>query len=813
MICAAEVGLATISCFHCLEPVITGERFRLTIAGKQELFCCAGCQAVAQTIIASGLADYYKFRTKAAAKAERLPTELLASLQQYDSPEVMADISQPQQHGTEIELAINGMSCAACAWLIEKHLSRQVAINKVSINASTQRALLNWQPGQLALSEILLLISQLGYQASPFIADEQESQFKAELNRFLKRLAVSGIMTMQVMMLAFALYFGEYSGIDASHHGYLRWISMLLTLPVVLYAALPFVSSAWRSIKARQLNMDVPVSLAIYYTFFASAYATVTQTGEVYFESVCMFTFLLQLGKFFEYRARAQARDATSNLLKIMPVSATLLKDDQQHVVSARRLQSGDTIMVKPGETFPADGVVLTCNSTVDESMLTGEYTAISCQPGQPVLAGTINHDGLLTVTVSATLAHSRLGQIIQLQQQTLHTKPRLVEKTDKLARYFVERLLLIAAATFALWYIWLDADRAFWVTLSVLVATCPCALSLATPTAVTCALARLNRHGILVKNAQALETLPELSHIIFDKTGTLTEGRFSITQINRIPCSAGDAITDSNLLNLIANLEQHSEHPIARAFAGSLQSKLQLADIDISIGQGISATWQNQLLKVGSADFCQVSAAQLALTGQANVFVTLDQQLVAAITLADSLRAGTEQLISRLQQQGYQVGMLSGDSSGQAAKLAGELRLDFMQQGCSPADKVAAINALVTKGHTVLMVGDGINDSPGFNAAHISVAVESGTDLSKNQADVLLLQPDIGALATLLSAGKQTARVIRQNLGWAVGYNLLIIPLAVAGLVSPYVAVLGMSFSSLLVVSNSLRLLKNKSL
>ncbi|WP_349679150.1 MULTISPECIES: heavy metal translocating P-type ATPase [unclassified Arsukibacterium] len=809
---SAEARLANISCFHCLEPVITGQRFQLTIEGKPEIFCCAGCQAVAQTIIASGLDDYYKFRTKAAAKADLIPAELRGALQHYDSPEVLADISQPQQQGSQIELAISGMSCAACAWLIEKHLSKQVAINKVSINSSTQRALLNWQPGQLALSEILLLISQLGYQASPFIADEQESQFKTELNRFLKRLAVSGIMTMQVMMLAFALYFGEYSGIDASHQGYLRWISMLLTLPVVLYAALPFVSSAWRSIKARQLNMDVPVSLAIYYTFFASGYATLTQSGEVYFESVCMFTFLLQLGKFFEYRARAQARDATSNLLKIMPVSATLLKDGQQQAVSARRLKSGDTILVKPGETFPSDGVVLSGNSTVDQSMLTGEYTAISCQPGEPVLAGTINHDGLLTVTVSSTLAHSRLGQIIQLQQQTLHTKPRLVEKTDKLARYFVERLLVIAAATFALWYFWLDTERAFWVTLSVLVATCPCALSLATPTAVTCALARLNRRGILVKNPQALETLPQLSHIIFDKTGTLTEGRFSIQHVQRIRCAAGDSIDDSNLLNLIANLEKHSEHPIARAFTASLQSSLSFTDVSISIGQGISATWQGQLLKAGSAEFCQITKLQLAEHSNANVFVTLDQQLLAAITLADSLRAGSEQLIARLQQQGYQVGMLSGDSSGQAAQLAAELKLDFMQQGCSPTDKVNAINALVNQGHTVLMVGDGINDSPGFNAAHISVAVDSGTDLSKNQADVVLLQPDISTLAILLSAGKQTARVIRQNLGWAVGYNLLIIPLAVAGLVSPYVAVLGMSFSSLLVVSNSLRLLKNKS-
>jgi Cu2+-exporting ATPase len=797
------------SCFHCQQSVLTGDTFQLTLNGQQAMFCCAGCQAVAQTIIDSGLGDYYKFRTEAADKAELVPIELQASLQQYDSAEVLADISNKRENLTEIELSISNMSCAACAWLIEKQLNKQPAIAKISINSSTQRALLCWQPEQLPLSEILLLINRLGYQASPFVADEQESLFKAELNRYLKRLAVSGIMTMQVMMLAFGLYFGEYSGIDQSHEGYLRWISMLLTLPVVLYAALPFVSSGWRSIKAQQLNMDVPVSLAIYYTFFASAYATVMQTGEVYFESVCMFTFLLQLGKFFEYRARAQARDATSNLLKIMPVTATLLQNDQQHTVSARRLSPGNNILVKPGETLPADGVVLSGISTVDESMLTGEYTAINRQPGDTVLAGSINHDGLLTITVSSALAHSRLGQIIQLQQHTLQTKPRLVEKTDKLARYFVERLLLIAAATFTLWYFWLDPDRAFWVTLSVLVATCPCALSLATPTAITCALAQLNRKGILVKNAQALETLPELSHIIFDKTGTLTEGRFSIANIEHLTPLASVALNESQLLNVIANLEQSSEHPIARAFKGYLQHNLPLTNVIISVGHGISATWQGQQLKVGSAAYCEVPLHQQTHNSKANVFVLLNQQLLAAITLADVLRPGAAELVANLQLQGFRIGMLTGDSSGQAAELAAHLQLDFMQQGCTPTHKVDAINQLLANGHKVLMIGDGINDSPGFNAAHISVAVESGADLSKNQADVVMLQPDIRLLATLIVAGKLAAKVIKQNLAWAVGYNLIIIPLAVAGLVSPYIAVLGMSFSSLLVVSNSLRLIK----
>lgn len=789
-----------IKCFHCHEPVLTGTRFTLQIEQQTQVFCCAGCQAVADTIISNGLADYYRFRTEAASKVEALPEQLANELASFDNADVLADISRQQHDLTEIELSISGMSCAACAWLIEKQLKQLPDIASVNINASTQRALLRWNSTALPLSHILKTITALGYQASPFVADQEEQVFKVELSRYLKRLAVSGILTMQVMMLAFALYFGEYTGIETSHEGYLRWISLLLTIPVVLYAAKPFVLSAWRSIKARQMNMDVPVTLALYYTFFASSYATVFHTGEVYFESVCMFTFLLQLGKFFEFRARAQAREATSNLLKIMPVTATQVTADGPVATSARRLQAGDIILVKAGETLPADGVVKEGNSSVDESMLTGEYRPISKAPGDTVLAGSINHDGLLTIQVNTVLAHSRLGQIIQLQQQTLSQKPKLVEKTDQLAKYFVERLLVIAALTFGLWYFWWNPDRAFWVTLSVLVATCPCALSLATPTAITCALARLNRKGILLKNAQALETLPEISHIVLDKTGTLTEGQFSVGQVQ---CYT-DSYSPTELLNLVANLETYSEHPIARAFASYLQQPLALSEVHVAVGAGISGYWQNLHVKVGNAQFCGMAPQPDAM-----VYLSINEQATAAIELIDKLRPEVPELIAQLQQQGYQLGMLTGDSSSHAEQLSNSLKLNFMVKGCTPEQKVTEIQALTAAGAKVLMLGDGINDSPSFNAAHVSVAVHSGTDLSKNQADAVLLKPDVRLLQTLLHGGRDTARTIKQNLLWSVGYNVIIIPLAVAGFVSPYVAVIGMSFSSLLVVSNSLRLLK----
>lgn len=791
-------------CFHCAETVPDGSNFVLSFDGSERNFCCPGCVAVADTIISQGLGDYYRFRTAPAAKAALIP-EQLQQLTSYDNDEVLNDLSDNINGFQQIELSITGMSCAACAWLIEKQLKQHPAVAKVSVNSGTSRCIISWDPAAAKLSELLQNISKLGYQASPFITDSEEHSYQSEMRAYLRRLAVSGIMSMQVMMLAFGLYFGDYTGIEQQYEGYLRWVSLLLTLPVMIYAAAPFSKSAWRALQSRQLNMDVPIVLALYYTFLASTYATLSHSGEVYFESVCMFVFLLQLGKFYEFRARKQARDATSNLLKIMPVTAWLWDGEQATATSARRLVAGELILVKAGETMPADGVVRSGYSSVDESMLTGEYRAVAKKVGDVVLAGSVNHDGVLIVEVNKALTQSRLGQIISLQQQTLHQKPQLLEKTDKIARFFVQRLLVVATATFAIWYFFIDADRAFWVTLSVLVATCPCALSLATPTAITCALARLNRKGILIKNQQVLEFLPNLTKVFFDKTGTLTQGKFSICQLEL--CDSN--FTETAILELIANIEAYSEHPIAKAFTPYRQQQLALTQVQLQVGAGISALWQHQQqhlsVRIGNAAFC-------GLTDDAHwqVFCTIEHHAVAKIALADEIRPEIGGLLQKLRLLGIQSGILTGDSSNQANEIAAQFGIETLHKSCTPEDKVKFIQQSVDSGDIVLMVGDGINDSPSFHAAHVSVALDSGTDLSKNQADVVLLHNDLSMLSELIAGAKMAKKVVRQNLLWAVGYNLVIIPLAVCGFVSPYVAVIGMSFSSLLVVSNSLRLLKS---
>lgn len=793
-----------VACFHCQQPCPPAPLYISQFDGQQRQFCCPGCQAVAETIYSQGLGDYYKFRTEAAGKAAVIPEHLLKQLKSYDSPDVLAEVAQLQGDLHRIELSVNGMSCAACAWLIEKNLQQEPAVHKVQVNSATARCELVWRSEQQPLSSLLQKIAELGYSAMPYVADNEEQHYKNEMHAYMRRLAISGIMSMQVMMLAFGLYFGDFSGMEGQYERYLRWVSLLLTIPVMLYSANPFFMSAYRGLKANELNMDVPITLALLYTFFASVYATVSHTGDVYYESVCMFVFLLQLGKFFEFRARKQARDATSNLLKILPVSASLWDGQQAQQTSARRLACGQLILVKAGETIPADGHVVEGSSSADESMLTGEYRPVAKTIGDAVLAGSINHDGLLIVSVDKSLTESRLGQIIQLQQQTLHQKPALLEKTDRIARFFVQRLLVIATLTFLVWYVWIDPNRAFWVTLSVMVATCPCALSLATPTAITCGLARLNKQGILVRNQDILEVLPAVDHVFFDKTGTLTHGAFAINRVDLLPSAAKYTYTQEQWLNLAATLELRSEHPIAKAFRFALSAPEQITDCQLTIGGGLAATWQGLAITLGSRQFCELDASY-----QAPVYLCVEQAPVLAIWLDDQLRPEVQALVATLHQRKVRVSLLTGDHSKHAEAVADQLAITQLFKGCSPEQKVEAIQQAVAAGDKVMMIGDGINDSPCFQAAHVSVALDSGSDLSKNSADVVLLHNNLQALVQLIDGAKAAKAKIRQNLGWAFGYNLIIVPLAVCGYVSPYVAVIGMSVSSILVVSNSLRLVK----
>lgn len=795
-------------CYHCGESVPKGIDLSVTIFQIEQAMCCVGCQAVAQTIVDNKLTDYYQFRTENAVKGTNLIPEELQKHQLLDDEALQNEFTFSQDGQKEAILTIDGISCAACAWLIEMQLSKVAGIDSINVNATTQRATVKWQDQEIQLSKILNNIERIGYHALPFKANDLEENNKRQSKVFIKRLGISGILMMQVMMIATGLYFGAFSGMEEGFIVYLRWTSFILTIPVVTYGAFPFYTGAINALRTKRLSMDVPVSIAISLAFCASAWATITRQGEVYFESVSMFTFLLLIGKFLEFRARSRAAEVSANLLKLMPMTATkLVANDEagqykEQYIAARNLVPQDLVLIKPGETIPADGVIVEGNGQINEAMLSGESLPISKGKGELVLAGTVNGDGNLTVEVKKASGHSFLSQLIRLSESSQSHKPKLAKLSDKIAQYFVAVILVTAIGTALYWHQHLP-EEAFWITLSVLVATCPCALSLATPTALTCGTTRLNRDGVMIKSGHVMETLPALERIAFDKTGTLTLGEFAIEDV---------AIVNSNLakeriLAIAAALESHSEHPLAKPFAVYRDFSINIKQIKIVAGAGISGQVDGVDYNIGKPTWL-LQGDELQKYCTYPCVLTSNNQLVAAFDLSDSIRADAADLISFLKRNDIDVEMLSGDSQSGCAKVTNSLDIQDIGFGLTAEEKMTIIKQR-QQTQTVAMVGDGVNDTPVFGAAHVSIAMGSGTDIAKSGADVILLNNQLSSLKTLKRVADKTKKIIWQNYLWAFGYNAIVLPLAVAGFITPYMAVIGMSGSSILVITNSLRLLK----
>lgn len=800
----------TLHCFHCGEPVPKHIDLSVQIENKYQPMCCIGCQAVAQTIVDNNLTDYYRYRSAPAQRSDALIPEQLQRNEILDDATLQNEFAYEHEGFKETILTIEGISCSACAWLIEMQVSKFDGVNKINVNATTQRATLQWQEDKIKLSQILSLMDSIGYHALPFKANTAEQINKKQSKSFIKRLGVSGILMMQVMMIAFGLYFGAFTGMAEYNLIYLRWTSFLLTLPIVTYGAFPFYKSAFFALKARQLSMDVPVSLSISLAFLASSWATFNQKGEVYFESVAMFTFLLLIGKFLEFRARTRAADVSANLLKLMPMTATLLVDDKESFIAAIHLKTDDIILIKPGETIPADSEIISGYSQVNEAMLSGEQLPLSKKAADIVYAGTINGDGNLTAKVKHNNQQCFLSQLIRLSESAQSHKPKLAKLSDKIAQYFVA-LILITATLTAIYWSQHQPEKAFWIMLSVLVVTCPCALSLATPTALTCATTHLNRKGILIKSGHVLETMPEVDTIAFDKTGTLTTGKFSIVKV----ITYGDYVADSSssdmntkkeqILAIAAALEAHSAHPIAQAFTPHRDFTQTATQVVVVPGAGISGVINNIPYRIGKNSWLRCHDEQ---TNDAQCVLMQGEQLIAEFYLHDKLREDSAALVNFLHQQHIATMMLSGDHDLACNKLQAQLKLHQVQANLSAQEKVNAIKVQQIS-HTVAMVGDGVNDTPVLGAAHLSIAMGSGTDIAKNGADVILLNNKLSSIESLIYLSKRTSRIIKQNYFWTFSYNAIVLPLAVMGYIVPYMAVIGMSASSLLVVSNSLRLLK----
>mgnify|MGYP001361843205 CR=1 FL=1 len=792
------MNVTAIECYHCGLPAEADSPYHATILGKDRVMCCLGCQAVAEAIVDNGLEDYYQFRTEPAARGDTEFQATLGKLAMYDDPSLQEDFVIDEGNNKQIQLTVEGITCAACGWLIEKQLARVNGINQVSVNVSERRAAVTWSDEVIHLSGILKALKKIGYAALPFQPDQHEASYQNEQKQFLKKLGLAGLMTMQVMMLMTGLYFDLFGAIEAETRQYFYWVALVLTTPVVFYSGSTFYLGAIKAISARTVNMDVPVTIAVFGTYIAGIKSTLLETGDVYFESICMFIFLLLLSRYLEHRSRHRATQISANMMQYIPVTAHRLSNDGKvEPCLAKHLAVGNKVLVKAGETIPVDGRIIEGASAIDESMLTGEFEPVLKDTGAAVFGGTVNQQNTLTIEVHQQLKYALVNQIIRLQSTAMANKPKAAQMADSFSRYFVIAVLLISALTFTYWTIQ-GNNEAFWIAIAVLVATCPCALGLATPSALTCAMARLNKQGILLKRADALEQITGIDTIALDKTGTLTEGKFGIA--DRWFANPTQA---EYLFNVTASLESRSEHPISKAFVTS--EPIAVSDFEVTAGGGIRGTVDGKQYLLGSATFTQAAPSAVPLI--ANVYLVCNGQCLAAYEVTDSLKSDTAETLAGLDD--FQLVLLSGDTQQNVDKLAAKLPLAVATGELTPEQKYQAVQKLQAQGHKVMMLGDGINDAPVLASADVSVAVGNATDIARNAADVVLLSESLSTVPALVDIATKTRRKIRQNILWALGYNLLILPFAVSGLLLPWMAVIGMSLSSIIVVSNSTRLLK----
>jgi len=785
-------------CFHCGLYVAQEHKYHTDVLGKQQTFCCPGCAAVADAIVKNGLEDYYHYRSEFAEKASENEDELLQRLKVFDDDSILQEFVESHDDTSEIQLTISGINCAACGWLIEKQLAKLKGVIKVGVNVSARRASVTWDNQQLKLSQILSHIEKIGYHGKPFQPEQHEATFRQENKAFLKRLGLAGLMTMQVMMLNIGVFFDLFGHIDPQTKQYFNWLSLLLTTPVMLYSASEFYISAIRGLRAHTFNMDVPIVLALGITYISGVFATAQNTGQTYFESLCMFVFLLLISRYLEHSARYKAAQASANMLEYMPTTANLIEGEVVTPVLAKSLKVNQLVLVKAGEIVPVDGVIAEGQGQLDQAMLTGEFDLISKFTGDQVLAGSLNQLGTLTVRVTTTLQHSTLNQISKLQTQAMSTKPRIASLADQFSQYFVVAVLLIACISYVIW-LQIDPSEALWVLVAVLIATCPCALGLATPSALSCAIANLNSKGVLLKRGDALEQLALVDWIALDKTGTLTEGKFSLTK-----CINPSEQPDIHFLELAASIEQYSSHPIARAFS-QYDSPHTVTGFQSEMGKGVSGLIEGALYKLGAASFMDFQVPQNMQT--CNVFLQSEGCIICGFLLNDNLRLQGKTLIDSLKPSS--VHLISGDIAPIVKSVALQLGINNWLAEQSPQDKLHTIKEAQAKQHVVLMVGDGINDGPVLAQADVSITLGAGSDLAKSSADIVLLDNELAKLPIIFIIAARCKTKIKQNIGWAIGYNLLILPLAVMGLLSPWMAVLGMSVSSLIVVVNSTRLLK----
>jgi P-type Cu2+ transporter len=785
----AAVMAGKTLCYHCQSQVPAGFDLSVTVDGQAQALCCHSCLAAVHFIHALNLDSYYDYRAQCGIENLGDQTRTLPA------PDELQDaLRKVTDHEQELSLLVPDLRCVACTWLIEQVLSRDSQITDVSINYATRRLKVRFTTGADA-ADIAQRVHQLGYSVKADCPDAARQAFAQTRKQMLTRLGIAGIGMMQVMMFALAGYLAGGT-MEPAYESLMRWASLALTTPVVFYSAWPFHRAAWYALRNRSLVMDVPVSISILAAWTLSLYSTLTQGHEVYYDTACMFTFFLLIGRYAELISRFHFQQSQDLLEHLLPRQVELADGSRK---SLEELCSGDMLRVRAGETVAADGVVIEGEGGVSEAAFTGEPLPQHKQPGARVLAGSQNHDGEFLIQVSTGVENFVIRQIARLYDQATRYRPRWAQLADRTSSVFVAAVLAIALGAGMYWFQAGSADYLV-IALTVLVVACPCALSLATPVAYSVATTTLRRHGIVIKKGTFLERAAATRSVIFDKTGTLTEASLRIKRT--VPLAELDS---RHCLQIATAMEQISQHPIALAFHEP--HALPVVQARIVPGKGVEGRIGEQTFRIGRPAFSSNHEPPQA-PAEPGLWVLLsrEQQPLAWFLLEDKPRDESAEVVRELHKLKIRTTVLTGDSSMAADNISALFGITDVHIGMSPEEKVVAVRALQS-GNPVMMVGDGINDTAAMAAADTSLCVSPRDIFVQNSADATLVGHSLRLLPRTLKFARKSRRIIRQNVAWSVTYNFTVIPFALAGMVPPWLAALGMSLSSILVVSNAARL------
>ncbi len=761
-------------CAHC------GELLR---GAGDATFCCAGCASAHAIIGAAGLGAFYR---RLEERHAHRPVPLDADFSTYARAVGAGE--------AELDLLVDGLDCPACVWLLESLLARNQAIQRARAHLSTRRLSLRWRGPPSHANDHVGLVAALGFRPAPYDAVAATTEDNREARLLLRSLAVAGFAAANVMLLSVAVWSGHDGSMGDATRTLFHWLSAAIALPAVAYAGRPFFRSALAALKAGRTNMDVPISIGVTLACIVSLHETWVGEQHAYFDSAITLLFFLLIGRYLDRRARGRARHAVRALLALSSRSATVVADDgTTSLQRVDRLLPGDTLLVTAGERLGADGVVSEGSSTMDAALVSGESVPQSVERGAKVFAGMVNLGAALRVRVTAAGEHTLLSEIVRLVEAAERGRSRFVALADRVARAYAPVVHATALLTFLGWTVLggLAWDRALLVATAVLIITCPCALALAVPVVQVVASTRLLRSGILLLSPTALERIARTDHVVLDKTGTLTLGRPELVE--------GGA--DAEALQAAATIAANSRHPLAQALVRAAPATALAADVVEHSGQGLTSGAS----RLGSARFCDVAEARD--DGRSELWFVRPGRAAWRFAFADRLRPDAAAAIAALQERGLTVELLSGDRPAAVARAAAEAGVTSWHAGTSPAAKAQRLAALAAEGRRVLMVGDGLNDAPALAAAYASVSPATAAEATQNAADAVFQGDALRPVVEILDVARRTGRLVRQNLALALLYNLSAVPLAILGEVTPLIAAVAMSSSSLLVIGNALRL------